>query len=403
MSLFLPKDQPRRLLRLKRFYMALASYAMSSVVFLILLSLEPGLLAPSDILWVLAGVLVIQTYFFWQLRFGDTEWRDDPSMALPQIIVGITWHMSIVLSSSELRDILMFGYIMPMMFGVLALGPVSLGIAAAYAMITYCGIVLIDALYLPARFDAIAEISRLIVLFAMLSWAVLFGGYVSRLRNKLSRRNRELNDALTDIRKLSTRDDLTQAFNRRYMMDALKKEKARCDRGGGTFSVILLDLDHFKSINDQYGHLAGDRVLVTFCDRIRKTLRSMDIMDTLPRSELARYGGEEFIILLPETDLAGALKCAERICSVTRTEPIEDLFNITVSAGVASYVRDEPVEALLQRADQGLYQAKDEGRDRVVTLESLPFDPIDALKDTPEPARSNVVVGHFGASPKDPR
>ena len=403
MSLFLPKDQPRRYLRLKRFYMAIGSYVLSATVFWSLLALKPGLLSPTDMIPLIVGTLACQIYFFWQLRFGDTEWRDDPAMSLAQIIVGMTWHLFMVIASTDLRPIFIVGYMMPMMFGILALGPAQLFVAGAYAFITYSIVVLSDFYFLPQRIDTVAEVSGLIVLFAMLSWAVLFGSYVSGLRNKLSRRNRELNEALTDIRKLSTRDDLTQAFNRRYMMDALKKEKARCDRGGGTFSVILMDLDHFKSINDQYGHLAGDRVLVTFCDRIRKTLRSMDVMDTLPRSELARYGGEEFIILLPETDLAGALKCAERICSVTRKEPIEDLFNITVSAGVASYVRDEPVEALLQRADQGLYQAKDEGRDRVVTLESLPFDPIDALKDTPKPSRSNVVVGHFGASSKDPR
>lgn len=402
MSLFLPADQPRRFIRLKRFYMALASYALSAVVYLALMNFSPGLFSRGDWMMMVMGLLTGQCYFFWQLRFGDTESRDDPSMAFPQIIVGLTWHLFVVIDSAELRDIWMIGYMMPMMFGVLALRPISLATAAAYCMLTYSAVIFCDYVFLPQRFDAAAEAGRVFVLFAMLTWAVLFGGYVSGLRNKLSRRNHELRDALTDIQKLSTRDDLTQAFNRRYIMDALKKEKSRCDRGGGTFSVILMDLDHFKSINDQYGHLAGDRVLVTFCDRIRNSLRGMDILDTLPRSELARYGGEEFIVLLPETDLAGAMKCAERICSVTRKEPIEDVFNITVSAGVASYVRDEPVESLLQRADQGLYKAKDRGRDRAVTLESLPFDPIDALDSTPAEAPSNVVVGHFGASSKDP-
>ncbi|MEO1576966.1 MAG: hypothetical protein AAFU65_18625, partial [Pseudomonadota bacterium] len=215
MSLLLPTDQPKRRLRLKRFYMAMGSYGLSAGLFALVLSFKPALLRPSDMIVLLACIVCSQTYFFWQLRFGDTEDRDDPSMALPQIIVCMTWHLFVVIASSDLRGIFMFGYIMPMMFGVLALGPVALAIAAGYAVSTYTAVVVVDYFFLPARFDAVAETSRIIVLSAVMAWAVLFGSYVSGLRNKLSRRNHELRDALTDIRTLSTRDDLTQAFNRR--------------------------------------------------------------------------------------------------------------------------------------------------------------------------------------------
>ena len=401
MSLLLPKDQPKRCLRLKRFYMAMASYAVSLGLFSLFTTLNPGLLAPWTILPLTLGVLGCHAYFFYMLRFGDTEQRADPSMALPQIIVAITWHLFLVIADAGLRDLFMFGYVMAMMFGVLSLRPLGLAVAALYAVVSYGVVVLGDVWFLPQRFDANDEFRRITALSLLMLWCVMFGSYISSLRRKLSGRNRELQKALSDIQTLSTRDDLTQAFNRRYIMDALKKEKSRCDRGGGTFSVVLLDLDHFKSINDQYGHLAGDRVLVTFVERIRNALRGMDVLDSLIRSELARYGGEEFIVLLPDTDLTGALTCAERLCRVTREKPFDDVFDVTLSAGVASYVRNEPVEAMLQRADQGLYRAKSDGRDRVVTLETVPFDPLDALRDPGSERASNVVVGHFGAPTKD--
>jgi len=282
------------------------------------------------------------------------------------------------------------------MFGVLALRARALALVAAYAFFSYAALVFVDSQFFPDRFDATNEAKRLLMLGGMMGWSAFFGNHVSTLRRKLHDRNRDLNIALTDIRKLTSQDDLTQAFNRRYIMDALEKEKARCDRSHEPFSVILLDLDHFKNINDRYGHLAGDRVLIALCERLRGALRGMDVLDSLVRSsELARYGGEEFVVLLPQTALDGAVRCGERLCAVTREQPFDDIFDVTLSAGVATYVPGEAIESLLQRADQGLYRAKDTGRDRVVTLQTADSLPPAKVRP-PVTTASNVVVGEFG-------
>jgi diguanylate cyclase (GGDEF)-like protein len=141
---------------------------------------------------------------------------------------------------------------------------------------------------------------------------------------------------------------------------------ARSDRTGQPFCVCLLDLDHFKSLNDQHGHLAGDRTLASFARRVRGELRTMDSINQagVP-SALGRVGGEEFLVLLPDTTLRGALRVAERIREAVGQRPLDGKHDVTVSVGIAEYRGSETVGSLLGRADKALYGAKRGGRNRV--------------------------------------
>jgi diguanylate cyclase (GGDEF)-like protein len=141
---------------------------------------------------------------------------------------------------------------------------------------------------------------------------------------------------------------------------------ARSDRTGAPFCVCLLDLDHFKSLNDQHGHLAGDRTLASFARRVRGELRTMDSINQagVP-SALGRVGGEEFLVLLPDTTLRGALRVAERIREAVGQRPLDGKHEVTVSIGIAEYRGSETVGSLLGRADKALYGAKRGGRNRV--------------------------------------
>ena len=230
----------------------------------------------------------------------------------------------------------------------------------------------------------------------MLIWASLFAGHVSALRDELRRRNRDLSAALDEIGKIASRDDLTKAFNRRYIMEALKQEKSRADRTTSTFSICLLDLDHFKTINDRYGHLAGDRVLMAFSERIKGTLRGMDMVDNAESNRFfGRYGGEEFIVVLPDTRLAGAMRCAERIRKVTEEASFDEVFHVTLSAGVSQYQPGETIEETLRRADAALYEAKHLGRNRVVAEDNVSIGELEV--DVSDSTRANIVVGPFGS------
>lgn len=168
------------------------------------------------------------------------------------------------------------------------------------------------------------------------------------------------------LRALATRDSLTGAANRRHFVELAHRERERTLRSGSPLSLCLFDADHFKNINDSHGHVAGDHVLTAIAQAANGALRKSDV--------LGRLGGEEFGILLPDTELAGALTVAERVREAVAEREVQSgeatsgdrpSISITISLGVAELRGDEPIEALLKRADRALYAAKDLGRNRV--------------------------------------
>ncbi|HSW14812.1 MAG TPA: diguanylate cyclase [Solimonas sp.] len=181
------------------------------------------------------------------------------------------------------------------------------------------------------------------------------------LERRVAERTADLAIANRELERLATRDALTGAFNRRHLMDEAATELARAGRYGHSLSLVIWDLDHFKAINDRYGHLAGDGVLCMAVQKAQSLLRPSDV--------LTRYGGEEFVLLLPETGLQQAQALAERIrqaiCAadfLTQWGPV----SVSASFGVASRrPEDERIETLLDRADRALYAAKRHGRNRV--------------------------------------
>jgi diguanylate cyclase (GGDEF)-like protein len=164
-----------------------------------------------------------------------------------------------------------------------------------------------------------------------------------------------------EIYRLMTVDGLTQVFNRRYFNEALEREVNRSKRYQRALSLIVLDIDHFKRVNDTYGHLAGDGLLRQIATAIKPRLRREDIF--------ARTGGEEFGILLPEIGLDGALSTADKVRRIVETSPLrhdQQTIPCTVSLGVAMLDDATTPEGLYKRADEHLYEAKQGGRNRVV-------------------------------------
>lgn len=178
---------------------------------------------------------------------------------------------------------------------------------------------------------------------------VLWHGYISDIS--------DLKRVEEELRALSVTDSLTGIHNRRYFQERLTTEMARVERGGGELSVIMLDIDHFKRINDQYGHAVGDRVLQAVCERIGHRLRRTDVF--------CRLGGEEFMVLCPDIDGDHAHMLAEELWHSLRSAPIDMVGVVTASFGIASWRPGEGADALLLRADSGVYAAKQGGRDRV--------------------------------------
>jgi diguanylate cyclase (GGDEF)-like protein len=186
----------------------------------------------------------------------------------------------------------------------------------------------------------------------------------ARTRNMLKLRARSvaLADANRALHKLATTDVLTDLMNRRSFMERGNAEVARARRYRSDLSMLLIDADHFKKVNDTYGHAGGDEVLKALADHARHIVREMDFV--------GRLGGEEFAICLPETALEGAMIVADRLRERVAVHPVpfeDKSISVTISLGVAEIAQgDGEVAPLLQRADMALYEAKAKGRNRVI-------------------------------------
>lgn len=187
-----------------------------------------------------------------------------------------------------------------------------------------------------------------------------------RVRVRAGRRIIDLQEELVRaremLRKQATRDSLTELLNRGAMFEVLTREAQRAERESNTLAVIMADLDHFKQVNDRFGHAAGDAVLKETARRMSACVRPYDAP--------CRYGGEEFVIVMPSCDLVQAADRAQEICSSVAATPIyipEGLLNVTCSIGVTATSGSAGFDptALLREADEALYAAKSNGRNRV--------------------------------------
>jgi diguanylate cyclase (GGDEF)-like protein/PAS domain S-box-containing protein len=170
-----------------------------------------------------------------------------------------------------------------------------------------------------------------------------------------------------ELRNLAITDPLTGVYNRRHFLEELQREMSRSNRYTCPFSLIMLDVDHFKEVNDRFGHEAGDRVLKELAEMIRKRIRSTDL--------LARWGGEEFLILLANTNAPSAVKLVEDLLKLLLARTFSGIGRVTASFGVAGHRVGEGVNEFITRVDNLMYQAKKGGRSRLVR----DFDPVSAV------------------------
>ncbi len=177
------------------------------------------------------------------------------------------------------------------------------------------------------------------------------------LEVKVEKRTQELKEKNNELNILAITDSLTGIYNRMKLDKVLNEEVKRCDRYGGNFSVIIIDIDNFKSVNDTYGHQLGDIILSEFSHIVSNTVRETDV--------LGRWGGEEFLILSPQTDKKGAFNLAEKIRQAVETYSFTRINKITASFGAASYIKNDQSQTLIERADKALYIAKKNGKNQV--------------------------------------
>jgi diguanylate cyclase (GGDEF)-like protein len=293
-------------------------------------------------------------------RTGLNRRMPEPSLTSIQMCIAILVVTYGTYYANEARGLLLLVYVPIFLFGIFRLNTRQFLFISGFTLLTYGTDIALLHVFHPQQVNFKIEYLQWSVLSIILVIFSFMGGHISSLRRNLSISRAELEKSVSLIREMAIHDDLTGFYNRRHMMELIEYEKNLSARTGTVFSLIMLDIDHFKNVNDMYGHQTGDQILQAIAATIRKTLRGTDFC--------GRYGGEEFLFVLMQTNLHEAKLLAERLRQLVENSKFPELSNdgrITISLGVAEHKMKEDTEKTIYRADAALYKAKNKGRNRV--------------------------------------
>ncbi|MBP6764150.1 MAG: GGDEF domain-containing protein [Rubrivivax sp.] len=358
-------------LRLRRFAFASLTYVLGLA--LLALAAAFGMMDMERLIVVAAVFVAINGGFLlifrlgWNLRFAD------PSLTQAQVVGAAGSVAMILVLGEQLHMVAVPFYSTLFVFAMLRLRPREMVLAEGIVLLTYFIAFALRIQLYGERLDMRVEAIHAILMVGCTAWFAVAANFISQLRTRLR-------ESVQTIEHLASRDALTNTWNRRHLDTLLAAELARKQRWGGALCVALVDLDHFKSINDRFGHLVGDAVLNRVAHAMQAQLRSTD--------QLGRFGGEEFLILLPGAELDDARTCVERLLlGVSSLNVLPDeQGRVTVSIGLAQCQSGETSDALLFRVDQAMYRAKHDGRNRVRV------SPPPAMAAAPAPAPVPMAV-----------
>ncbi|MBP7607013.1 MAG: GGDEF domain-containing protein [Giesbergeria sp.] len=306
----------------------------------------------------LLGTLVL-------VRSGWSERFSDPSLAQFQLFWALGFNAMAYAITGPARALALPLLVITMMFGIFSRTRREVLALMVYAIAAYALAMVFAAYRSPSPMSPAMLTAQLVIVLASIVTCTLMCLRVQNIRRHLRRQKDDLRAALQQIQQMAMRDHLTGLVNRRQMSELMALELHRCQRSSSPPLLAQLDIDHFKAINDTYGHAVGDQALQAFADTAVAHLRSSDV--------LARWGGEEFVLLLCDTPPAAAADLLERVRCAVAAHALQHgsgPVHMTVSIGWTEHQRGEPLEATLQRADQALYDAKHGGRNRVVQAPS---------------------------------
>jgi diguanylate cyclase (GGDEF)-like protein len=231
---------------------------------------------------------------------------------------------------------------------------------SAYAVLLFGFTMLLASLRDPVGHPPHVEFGHFLLVAIMLPAVSLLAGRLSRLRQRSRMQRAELAQAVSRLREHTTRDELTGLINHRHMLTVMEQEHQRCVRSGQTFCLAVLDIDHFRPVNEAHGYAVGDAVLRAVAQEALRHVRASDV--------LARWGGEEFMLMMSDTRAALARSGLERLqqhVSALRILRGSEAIGVTLSGGLAEHHAGESVAQTLERAERALAEAKLQGRDRV--------------------------------------
>ena len=327
-----------------------------------------GLASTSEVrVWTACSVLGLIAVYA-AIRSGWSRRFKDPALTLAQILYAVTCCAAAFVIAGPARGVTLPILAIILMFGIFGLTTRQMLGVLVYSLVAFGVASGVVAARDEPDYPTVVAAAYVGMVVVVLLSSTFLTTRVQSTREHLRRQKAELAQALEQIRQLATHDDLTGLLNRRAMLDRMQLEQRRSLRSGSPLLIAQLDIDHFKAVNDTHGHAAGDLVLQSFADTVRRNVRDTDV--------LARWGGEEFVLLLCDTPAADAVALMERLRQAVQAMQVPvaqggQPITVTVSIGLARHTPADPLAGTLERADQALYAAKAGGRNRVVPAPCL--------------------------------
>ena len=298
---------------------------------------------------------------FGLIRSGFSRRWPDPSLAFEQMLFAVACNAVGYVLAGHGRGVSLALLAVILMFGMFGMSMRQVTVVALSAMLWFGAAMLVSMEQALTDDPPVLYAASFFMVLIVLTSCTVLTHRLGLMRAYIRNQKTQLAQALEKIQLIATRDELTGTANRRHMLQLMGEEIQRADRNGTALMVAILDIDHFKRVNDNYGHQAGDVCLQAFASVVQSSIRSTD--------RLARWGGEEFLILLTETDIALAMDGLERV----RTQVAQAVvavgnikISMTVSIGVTQYQVGDSIEQTIDRADLALYSAKEQGRDQTI-------------------------------------
>jgi len=299
--------------------------------------------------------------YFSLLRTGLNKHFADSTLTIPILFWAVSAIMYTLALTNDLRAVLLMFYLLVLVFSAYYLDWRQYIYIILYGALLYLGVILFFMSqypdYIKPKKEIIVFLCYIVISFSL----AIICSKMNTLRKHLNEKNEGLELALKDTESLSVTDELTGVKNRRFILSILQQQRLLAERGQYIFAVCMLDIDHFKRVNDRHGHQVGDNFLIILCRKIEKMLRKMDFF--------ARIGGEEFLFILPLVNVEQATQSAERIREYIEESDFSEVapdLKATVSIGVTAYQWPEKIETTLARVDAALYAAKQAGRNKVI-------------------------------------
>ncbi len=347
--------------RLKRTAHAALDYALNALVLFGFAAL--GVIPFAVAYLFLQIALVVNILLLLAIRSGWSQRFSDPALTVAQIFTACFIGLGGMLLAPAVAHIFLIDLFVSLAYGSLYFSKRTY--LAAWGLLTF-GLALVLFLAGPDMRIAVSTLPQQILTWlfcaAALARYLSVNAAVSALRTHLKSRNDEMVDASAKLKELASRDELTGLWNRREFMRLLQEEARRCARSQTSFCVAIIDIDHFKAVNDEYGHLVGDAVLHELGQLLEFSRRATDTV--------GRYGGEEFTLLLQGARLSTAMVALERTRHLVAQHDWSSIapdLQLTVSAGIAAWHPGDTLTVVMNRADEALYDAKHAGRNCVRT------------------------------------